>query len=89
MNAERRPASLPGTDIMDGIAGTAIEIKARRDFNPVEFYKQAKKNAKRGELAIVIMRPDGAGTETVDSWPAFVSTRDLIELLKGAGYGDV
>lgn len=83
-NAERRPASLPGTDVT-GIAGVAIEVKARRSFNPGEWSKQAIKNG-LGGLPVVVMRPDGSGPAGVGSWPVFLSLHDFTQLLIDAGY---
>lgn len=81
--AKRRPASLPGSDI-ENVPGLAIEVKARRDFNPKAWVKQA--GAQPG-LSMVVMRPDGMGEATVTQWPAFMRWGDLLELLHAAGYG--
>jgi hypothetical protein len=80
VGAERNPASLPGRDIT-GVPGIAIEVKARRDFNPKAWAKQAAKNAS-GDLAVVVMRPDGMGEETVELWPTFMLLRDFVWLTR-------
>lgn len=84
LNAERRPAALPGTDIT-GVAGVALEVKARRLFEPSSWIKQAQKNA-GDSLPAVVMRPDGMGPATVSSWPVFLRLEDFAALLKAAGY---
>lgn len=70
-NARRNPASLSGKDILD-VPGIAIEVKARRAFNPKEWAKQAHKNS-NGEMPVVVMRPDGMGPATVNEWPTFMT----------------
>jgi hypothetical protein len=73
-----------GCDLL-GTPGLAVEIKARRDFDPLAWMRQA---AKEQGLPLVIMRPDGAGPATVDDWPAFLRHADLRRLLRAAGYGN-
>ena len=79
-------AGRPGSDIL-GVPGVAIEVKARRDFRPLEWVKQAGKAG--GGLPVCVHRPDGMGPATVASWPVTMRLEDLITLLKRAGYGDV
>jgi len=43
--------------------GHAIEVKARRDFQPMKWLRQAKDNAKPGEIPCVVMRCDGQGED--------------------------
>ena len=83
-NAERRPAALPGCDVT-GVAGVAIEVKARRGFNPGEWAKQAAKNCDGG-LPVVVMRPDGSGPAQIPTWPVFLTLHDFVHLLIDAGY---
>lgn len=85
--AEAVAAAMPGADIRH-TPGAAIEVKARRAFDPAAWMRQAEKNANVGELPIVVMRPDGAGEKSVNDWPAFIRLWDLIELLERAGYGE-
>lgn len=87
-SAERVPASIKGADIVKGIAGVAIEVKARRSFDPVAFFRQAKKNARGAELPVVVMRPDGAGEASVGKWLVFTTLEEFVDLVKEAGYGD-
>jgi hypothetical protein len=69
--AESIAASLPGKDILN-TPGYAVEVKARRDFNPVEWSKQASKNAGT-DVPVVVMRPDGMGEESVAKFLAFMT----------------
>jgi hypothetical protein len=73
-----------GRDLL-GTPGLSVEVKARRDFGPLAWMRQA---AKHDGLPVVVMRPDGAGPATIDDWPAFVRHADLRRLLRLAGYGD-
>lgn len=83
-HAERNPANLSGRDI-NGIAGLGVEVKARRDFNPGAWARQATKNAGT-DLPLVVMRPDGMGLATIASWPVFLTLADVTQLLKDGGY---
>lgn len=83
-HAERNPASLPGRDVK-GIAGVGIECKARRDFSPAAWMRQAQKNADE-DLAVVVMRPDGVGPAKIREWPVILRLVDFVSLLKEAGY---
>jgi hypothetical protein len=81
-DAERNPASLPGSDVL-GIAGVNAEVKARKGFKPEQFLSQAEK---RPGLAVVIIRPYRGGPSNVRDWPAMVRFEEMAHLLKGAGY---
>lgn len=82
--AESTGSGRGGADIT-GLPGLACEVKARRDFEPVAWIRQAAKT--RG-LSFVVWRPDGSGPETVGSWPVMLPLDQLTELLLAAGYGD-
>lgn len=73
-----------GTDLLN-TPGLAVEVKARREFRPLEWMKQARTSP---GLPIVVMRPDGAGPASIDDWPTFMRHSDLRRLLRQAGYGD-
>lgn len=77
-----------GADLT-GTPGIACEIKARREFAPVEWMRQAASHThgRAGTIAVVIVRPDGAGPATVDDWPAILPHAKLRQLLREAGYG--
>jgi hypothetical protein len=84
-HADRVPASLPGRDIT-GMPGLAPECKARRDFTPKAWVKQARKNA-QADLPYVILRCDGQGPEHVGEWLVIRRLEDDTKLLRAAGYG--
>jgi hypothetical protein len=46
-----------------------VEVKARRDFEPLAWLRQSKKNSDEDEMPIVIWQPDGMGEKTVRQWP--------------------
>ncbi len=65
-----------------------IEVKARSDFNPMEWIRQGRKRTeKNGELNVVVCRMNGQG-EAVEDYLAFVKFSDLVGLLVKAGYTD-
>jgi len=66
-----------------------IEIKARKDFSPLEYLKQSKaRTEKTGELSLVICRMNGQG-ETPENYLAFMPLGQLVQVLLKAGYGDI
>jgi hypothetical protein len=66
-----------------------IEIKARKDFSPLEYLKQSKaRTEKTGELSLVICRMNGQG-ETPENYLAFMPLGQLVQVLLKAGYGDL
>jgi hypothetical protein len=77
-------AGRPGSDIL-GTPGLAIEVKARRDFSPLAWIRQA---GQQPGLPLVIHRPDGMGPATVGDWPVTLKLNDMLTLLRAAGYGD-
>lgn len=71
--AERRPAGLPGSDIMH-IPGLDVEVKARRGLNLTgSLSQQAKRTAESGDAGLLIIRPDGYGPERIKLWPAVMT----------------
>lgn len=62
--------SEPGRDIRY-VRGHAIEVKARSNFDPQAWWRQAKKNAKKGERPCVIVRMNGQGEGAVDDYLVF------------------
>lgn len=56
---------MPGRDILN-VPGHAPEVKARDDFDPLKWWRQAKKNSKPGEIPSVIVRMRGQGDEPDD-----------------------
>lgn len=84
--AEPVGAGVTGRDIT-GTPGIALEVKARRDFSPMEWMRQAARNAGE-DIGAVVLRPDGAGPTTVDHWPVIISQAAFRKLLRAAGYGN-
>jgi hypothetical protein len=84
-HAEATGAGSPGRDVK-GVLGVAVEVKARRAFDPMAAVRQAIRNA-GADVPVVVMRPDGAGPASVATWPAFLPLGHLLALLRQAGYG--
>jgi len=84
--AESTGAGRAGVDVT-GMPGLACEVKARRDFNPLAWVKQARRNASAA-LPFVVHRPDGMGTASVGQWLVTMALEDFAGLLRDAGYGD-
>lgn len=82
--AESAGAGRNGRDVL-GTPGIAVEVKARRDWSPMAWTKQAAATAD-GDLPIVVARPDGFGPAHIDDWPAILRFSDLLRLLREAGY---
>lgn len=75
-----------GRDLLNMI-GLAPEIKARRDFSPLAFVRQARSTA-GGDLPFAILRCDGQGPAQVAEWPVVIPLAEFTELIRSAGYGD-
>lgn len=74
-DAKANGASLPGSDVLN--VPVDVEVKARRDFNPLAWVRQSRK---RGTGGFVVMRPDGLGVESVGDWLVIKRLDDEIEL---------
>lgn len=83
--AESAGAGRNGRDIT-GTPAVAVEVKARRDWSPMAWTKQAATNA-NGDLPLVVARPDGFGPAHIDDWPVILRFADAMRLLNEAGYG--
>ena len=81
--AEPVGAGRAGSDVT-GMPGLCVEVKARRQFRPVEWLRQ---HAHTGLIPFVVWRPDGMGTASVGSWGVMMRLDDFTSLLKEAGYG--
>ena len=79
-------AGRQGRDILN-MVGLAPEVKARREYSPTAWLRQAEANA-AGDLPFVVHRPDGMGPATVHDWPVTIRLADFTDLLREAGYGD-
>ena len=76
--AESTGAGRQGEDIT-GIP-FSIEVKARSDFSPLAWIKQAETN-KGGKLAFVVSRCNGQG-ENAEEYLAFMRLGDLMNILR-------
>jgi len=82
--AESTGAGRQGSDIT-GIPGLACEVKARRNFNPLAWIKQATNG---NGIPFVVFRCDGQGQQSVAEWPVLLTLRQFTTLLQIAGFGD-
>mgnify|MGYP007071608979 CR=1 FL=1 len=76
--ADTAGAGRQGEDILN-IPTISIEVKARSDFQPLAWIKQAESNA-TGKLPMVIMRCNGQG-EDAGEYLAFVKVKDIMPIL--------
>ena len=81
--AESAGAGRAGADIT-GLPGLACEVKARRDFSPLAWVRQAQ--ASQG-LPFVVHRPDGIGPQRIADWPVTLPLWTFTTLLRNAGFG--
>ena len=66
-----------------------VEIKARTDFQPLAWLRQATKRAAASdELPFVVCRMNGQGEDS-ENYLAFMRFGDLVQLLLDAGYGNI
>lgn len=84
--AESTGAGRQGSDVT-GCPGIDWEIKARRGLVISELMKQLSE--RQGHLlGVGVIRPDGMGEASIEDWPAVLRLADLVELLRGNGYGE-
>ena len=76
--ADTAGAGRQGEDILN-VPTISIEVKARADFQPLAWIKQAESNA-AGKLPMVIMRCNGQG-EDAGEYLAFVKVKDIMPIL--------
>lgn len=84
--AETPTRGAGGRDIL-GTPGVCFEIKARTGFEPLAAMRQAARNAD-GDLPVVLLRLNGQGEKSIDSWPAILPFGELRKLLRAAGFGE-
>lgn len=77
-------AGRPGIDILN-TAGLSIEVKARANFDPMAWVRQA---ATRPGLPLVILRPNGLGESRIHLWPLITLFGEGVSTLRAAGFGD-
>jgi hypothetical protein len=75
--ADTAGAGRQGEDILN-IPTVSIEVKARSDFQPLAWIKQAEANSNH-KLPLVIMRCNGQG-EDVGEYLAFIRVKDLMPI---------
>lgn len=83
--AEPVGAGRPGSDLT-GIVGVDVEVKARRNIDLTGTLKQQGERAKDGVVPIAVIRPDGYGPASIDSWPCVMPLSVAVELLKRGGF---
>jgi hypothetical protein len=76
--ADTAGAGRQGEDILN-IPTLSIEVKARADFQPLAWIKQAETNA-NGKLPMVIMRCNGQG-EDAGEYLAFVKVKHIMPII--------
>lgn len=76
--------SEPGRDVKN-VPGLAIEVKARRDFRPLEWLRQAEANADE-DLPVLIVRCDGQGEQSVGQWLWCMRQDSGIYMARKAGF---
>lgn len=81
VNALSAGAGRSGVDVL-GLPGLSVEVKARGEFTPLSWIKQAEGHP---GLAIAVSRPNGLG-EQPEKYLAHLRLGDLIDLLLKAGY---
>jgi hypothetical protein len=79
-------AGRTGSDIL-GVPGLSWEVKARREYSPLAWLRQAAKDRLKG-LPLCVHRPDGMGPASVADWPVTLRLSDAVALLRAAGYGN-
>lgn len=79
-------AGRTGRDLLNMI-GLAGEVKARFQFDPLAWIRQATKNA-AGDVPFVLLRCNGQGPATVADWPVILRNEDFTRLVRAAGYGE-
>ena len=79
-NAMQVNSAASGADILN-TPGLAIEVKARRGLDLPAWMRQAAKNAKPGEMPVLMTRLNGQGEESVDDWPVILRFGDFVHLI--------
>lgn len=77
-------AGRSGTDVLN-TPGLTWEVKARRDFTPEAWLRQAVAG---DAVPLVVWRPNGAGPAGIENWAMMLRFGHGVHLLRDAGYGD-
>jgi hypothetical protein len=92
-HAERRAQATGqhGTDAGDitGTPALAWEVRARRRLDLLAWLRDAaaRRRAARADIALLVIKPDGLGTDSIAGWPVVLTLADACQLLRSAGYG--
>ena len=78
-------AGRDGSDIT-GIEGLDIEIKARTNLDLPALMRQLQERRKDTGLGVGVLRLNGQGEKSVESFVAVLTLADLAYLLKASGY---
>ena len=84
--AEAVGAGRSGTDVT-GTPGIDWEVKARRGLNLAGLLRQLDERADQERLGVGVVRLDGQGPASIETWAAVLTLADLVALLRAAGYG--
>jgi hypothetical protein len=79
-------AGRSGRDLLNMI-GLAPEVKARTDFSPLQWARQAARTA-AGDVPFVLLRCNGQGPSTVAEWPVIVPNLHWTQMIRAAGFGE-
>lgn len=85
-HAEPVGAGRSGTDVT-GTPGIDWEVKARRGLNLAGLLRQLDERADQERLGVGVVRLDGQGPASIETWAAVLTLADLVALLRAAGYG--
>ena len=86
-HAEPVGAGRTGSDVT-GLIGIDLEVKARAGLDLPALMRQLKQRDSEGCLGVGLLRLNGQGPATIEEWPAVIRFADLVDLLRGNGYGD-
>jgi hypothetical protein len=84
-HAESAGSGRPGSDVL-GTPGVVWENKTPRRFDPYAWVMQAHGHAAGGELPVCVYWPDGIGERRPEFALGIMPLRELVELLRKAGY---
>ncbi len=76
-----------GRDLLN-TPGFAVEVKARREFVPLAWLRQAQGYAGGDEIPLVIWQPDGTGPANIDRFGVMLTLGDFKRLLDQRGGSD-
>ena len=86
-HAEPVGAGRTGSDVT-GLIGIDLEVKARAGLDLPALMRQLKQRDMEGCIGVGLLRLNGQGPAQIEEWPAVIRFSDLVDLLRGSGYGD-